>query len=114
MASRGTVGEFFPKHRGPGRNIPVSDIKLVKERDPALWKTILFSCVETQLRLLVGVWKDHCAHTDEVIGGLRAIVLSGCFMDAVDAESERSRQLLRLAVEGYAQGAKAERLKRAG
>lgn len=114
MASRGTVGAFFPNYRGPGRTIPVSEIKRVKEVDPALWKKILFGCVETQFRLLVGVWKDYCEHTDEVLGAFRAIVASGCFMDAVDVESERSRQLLRLAVEAYVRGGKAERLQRAG
>jgi N-acetyl-gamma-glutamylphosphate reductase len=111
MAGRGTVGEFLPKYRGPGRSIPVSRITTVKERDPQLWKALLFSCVRTQTDILCAVWHGHFEMTEEVIGGFRAIANCGCFPDVLDAESSAARQIIRLAVAGYSEGAK-ERLAR--
>ena len=113
MSSPRTVGEFFPKYRGPGRSVPVPDVRLLKERDPRLWKMLLLGCVKTQHDILCGVWDGHVAMTEEVHGAFRAIVNCGYFMDALDVESATAWRIIRLAIEGYAQGAKAQRLARA-
>jgi hypothetical protein len=113
MASTRTVGEFFPKYRGPGRGVLVSEITTLRDRDPKLWRTLYLACVRTQFDILCEVWKDHCHFTEEVHGAFRAIVNCGYFVDALNVESAESRKVFRLAIEGYAQGAKAQRLARA-